>query len=351
MRSYRSLIACIAVFTLFLPGCRIPDPTTGQSIKERTPSPANYQSPTTFTTYGPSPEQLVDIYPAQGNSPSGIALVYVHGGGWVSGDRSLYGGTWLPHSPFFQHLMDNGHVGFSIDYTLAREPGVTAEPAECTATTSPYPDNLNDVKWAIGWANLESNKLAYGYSKVVVVGESAGGHLAGLAGVTSDQRPVGMPATYNIRPDAVITVVGPVDMTTLGEQGDPNDPAGAFQEAVATGGFANPVHCFFGPDFDPEIGIESVDIELREAVSVQTHVDPSDPPFYIVSVVNDVLVPSTANGDVLEQAYEAMEGDFYWRAWNDRIELEDGNHLTGYWESNAEGISEFLTYLANGDFD
>jgi acetyl esterase/lipase len=106
-----------------------------------------------------------------GDGPGGAGrkkpiLCYVHGGAWTKGHS-----TW--HSlPLLYELAQQGWLVASVNYRLA--PRV------------PFPYCLRDVKRAIHW--LRTNAVALhpdaDPSFIAVAGESAGGHLSLLAGLT-----------------------------------------------------------------------------------------------------------------------------------------------------------------------
>ena len=309
---------------LVIQGCPVGDPQSGQTIPrgyatDRKPDAGNTDIP-----YGPDAGQLLDVYPSAGEA-SGIAIVYVHGGGWVAGSKDV-----AQKSVVVQYLMDQGHVVFSINYTLG------------DYVTSPFPANLNDVKWAISWANLQANKSAFGYSRVAVLGESAGAHLASLATVTDHAKPINMPANRSVRPNAGIALGGPSNMVTFGAQGNLN------QQMMQRGGFffgLNLVQCFFGAGYTHP---DDVPILTRMAATPDFFVDINDPPVYIASGTNDALALPEYNADLLEKRYIELGEDTTAWAWNDRI--EGGGQLT--WHIvNIAGIDLYLQLLADGVFD
>lgn len=98
--------------------------------------------------------------------PSGCpTLLYIHGGGWVIGDKEHQG------LPLMQYLAARGWVCFGIDYRLS--PRAT------------FPDHLVDVKHAIRWVREEGAQYGADPAFLVVAGGSAGGHLAALTALTA----------------------------------------------------------------------------------------------------------------------------------------------------------------------
>lgn len=96
--------------------------------------------------------------------------MWIHGGGWTEGSR-----IWLPDSiaPFGLHdkLLARGYAVADVDYRLALE--------------APYPAQLIDVQAAIRWLRVYAEQLELDPARFATLGESAGGHLAAMAGLTS----------------------------------------------------------------------------------------------------------------------------------------------------------------------
>jgi acetyl esterase/lipase len=87
------------------------------------------------------------------------AIVWIHGGAWTAGKASTF---------FSQaaYCSLNGAVGMSIEYRLIKK-----------APTS-INDCIEDVKNAIRFIKANAEKLQIDTNKIVLIGESAGGHLA-----------------------------------------------------------------------------------------------------------------------------------------------------------------------------
>jgi acetyl esterase/lipase len=125
--------------------------------------------------WGQDPQQVADHYFTFTGKPK-AHLVLVHGGGWVSGDPQ-YG---VP--PFYAGLAQAaGYEATSIGYRLAA-PGVDwrAQLADVVAATTQI------RAWFTSLASLP----------LIVVGESAGGHLAALAAFQSALPVAGLVSLY-----------------------------------------------------------------------------------------------------------------------------------------------------------
>ncbi len=114
-------------------------------------------------SYGPDERNRLDIF-TQGKPQGAPVFVYVHGGGFVMGDKHTEG------SPFYSNMGDfaarHGWVGVTLTYRLA--------PA------NRFPSGPDDMQAAVQW--LRENVAQYGGDpdKIVISGQSAGAtHVAG----------------------------------------------------------------------------------------------------------------------------------------------------------------------------
>ncbi len=151
--------------------------------------------------YGVHPQTgkllLADLWQApDGVAPSGLGVIYVHGGAWRLGQKDM-GTGWM-----FRRLTGQGHVVMDIDYTLAPASDVTGM--------------VQDVKRAVIW--LKRNAARYGVdpARVVLIGASAGGHLSLLAGYTPNDpafQPDGSAIDTSVR--GVVSFYGPADFVDM----------------------------------------------------------------------------------------------------------------------------------------
>lgn len=106
---------------------------------------------------------MADIFIPNRARKSGYAVLLIHGGGWVSGNKSL-----LHHVA--AALARNGYTSMAIEYRLSLE--------------APYPAALQDVRAAVAWLRNQADELQIDPDNIIIVGSSAGGQLAALAGAT-----------------------------------------------------------------------------------------------------------------------------------------------------------------------
>ncbi|WP_373486468.1 alpha/beta hydrolase [Blastomonas sp.] len=139
-----------------------------QGIAKRRGAGAAPKAGTNVTTtparpiaYGSNAAQVVDLYLPQSTAPgTGFPLVvYVHGGGWHNGDRSM-----VQHKPGF--FMSKGWAFASVGYRLL--PG------------APVEQQARDVAAALRKLADEAQSLGIDPARILVMGHSAGAHLAAL---------------------------------------------------------------------------------------------------------------------------------------------------------------------------
>jgi acetyl esterase/lipase len=106
----------------------------------------------------------MDIYqpPQPGKYP---ALIVIYGGAWQSG-------TPANNREFSQYMAARGYIVFAIAYRHAPK--------------YPFPAQLNDVRTAIDFIQKNASKYEAESDRMVLMGRSAGGHLALLAAYQPD---------------------------------------------------------------------------------------------------------------------------------------------------------------------
>ena len=150
------------------------------------------------TIPGTERELLCDVWqPPTNVKPSGLAFIYLHGGGWCLLDKDL------ATRPLFRHLAAQGHVIMDVAYRLAPETDMMGMVA--------------DVKRAIVWMKEHADTYGVNPDCIVVGGGSAGGHLACLAAFTATNQKF-TPAELegkDISVCAVVSIYGPSDLEAM----------------------------------------------------------------------------------------------------------------------------------------
>lgn len=105
------------------------------------------------------------VYDAAAKSDKNrTAMIWIHGGGWYSGDPGYFGDD-------YDYFIKMGIVCFGIEYRLVS-----------TTENDPMAEKLhgavNDCIDAVLFIKNNADKFGVDRNKIIIVGESAGGHLA-----------------------------------------------------------------------------------------------------------------------------------------------------------------------------
>ncbi len=129
-------------------------------------------------------------------TPNHAALIYIHGGAWVYGDKDN------TRRPTFRHAAGQGYLVMDVAYTLWPE--------------STIPDMVKEVKQAILWLKQHASQYHIDPNRITLVGASAGAHLALLAAYTPGHpafQPPHTTADASVR--AVVAYYPPVDFRAM----------------------------------------------------------------------------------------------------------------------------------------
>jgi acetyl esterase/lipase len=236
----------------------------------------HHQGITYAATAGYRPLQL-DLWVPEAPTPAPL-VVWIHGGGWMIGDRRYLPETLRPNQ-LFDALLAAGLAVATIDYRLALE--------------APFPAQLHDAKAAIRYLRAHADELGISTDRIGVWGESAGGHLAALVGLTGHRDDleggigvVGPPSSV----DVVVDWYGPADFTTMPRMAPPPHILAKLEPAMHT------------PPEDSLVA--GLDDAARADASPITHVSSNAPPFLLVHGTADWLVPYVQS----EQLHAALTG-------------------------------------------
>lgn len=198
----------------------------------------------------------LDLYvPRDGNGPHPLIL-WIHGGGWQSGNKAQF-----RPAQMLQEL-DGRFAVASVEYRLT---GV-----------APFPAQIQDCKAAVRWLRANASKYKLDPERFVAWGSSAGGHLVALLGTSGGVKEfeVGKHLDVSSRVRAVIDYYGPTDLIAMVQTpGYTSHANAASPESKLLGG---------SPPTVPQIAA---------AANPLTHIDPEDPPFFIVHGDSDPVVP------------------------------------------------------------
>ncbi len=140
---------------------------------------------------------LADLWLPNPETPrSGLGLIYMHGSGWRVGDKDL--GT----RPFFNRLASQGHVVLDLAYSLWPE--------------ADLPTMVTEICQAILWMKRNAAENGINPEKIVLIGGSAGAHLALLAAYAPDEVAFHLPQEMgDTTVCGVVAYYPPVDLLAM----------------------------------------------------------------------------------------------------------------------------------------
>ncbi|MEI4271220.1 alpha/beta hydrolase [Klenkia sp. LSe6-5] len=223
----------------------------------------HFSAMTYAVAFGYRPLQL-DLWVPATSTPAPV-VVWVHGGAFMMGDRRLLPETLRPDQ-VFQALTAAGLAVATIDYRHALE--------------APFPAQLHDAKAAVRWLRAHAAELAIGTERIGAWGESAGGYIAALLGLTG-HRP-DLEGTHGVlgpssSVDVVVDWYGLADLSTMPRKAPPPEIAALLPEELRT---PPEDHLLRGLTGDA----------LADASPV-AHVRADSPPFLLQHGTADWLVP------------------------------------------------------------
>jgi acetyl esterase/lipase len=174
--------------------------TTCLSILSPTIAKADTPAADTYRGIQYSTESNVDlmdiVVPTHSSDPKPI-VVFVHGGAWFFGGRGQY-----TNDQYW--LASHGYASATIDYRLS---GV-----------APWPAQIQDCNCAIRYLRAHAVEYNIDPNRIAVWGDSAGGHLVAMLGLTSGNKTFegrGGWSGYSSKVDAVLDFFGISDIKAL----------------------------------------------------------------------------------------------------------------------------------------
>lgn len=239
---------------------------------------------TSAIRYGPDrAAHLLDLYRARDLKAAKGFVIHFHGGGFFSGRRSKEARLLM------EQLAAAGWIGISADYRL--EPAV-------------FPDQVVDAKRVLAWTREHARDYGADPETVVLVGGSAGAHIATICALTA---------------------------------GDPRFQPG-FEDADTRVSAVIGLYGYYGPA--PTRGLPSAPEDyLSEATGRTSSVD--IPPTLIVHGDRDPMVAPAMARRMAEQLRDASADQVVY------VELPGGHHTLDRFDSLrcsalTDGVDDFL---------
>jgi alpha-L-fucosidase 2 len=233
--------------------------------------------------YGRTPAGplLMDVSMPPGTGPF-PAVIIVHGGGWIGGDRQLSVG------PLLEPFAKAGFAWFSISYRLATD-------------LLQFGVAVDDVQSALRFVRQNAARYNVDPERIAILGESAGAHLATLA--------------VERTPDSVAAIVAmypPTDLVALVEN------ARSIPESVR-----NMVRA---------AGMEELIRGYLKEMSPIEHIRPGLPPFLLIHGTADTIVPFDQSERMLKRLKAAGNAA-------ELITVTGGGHGLRGWERSSEHLA------------
>jgi len=147
-------------------------------------------------SYGEHERNVVDVWRTSTTPSNAPVMLYFHGGSWVFGDKKDQG------RPMLHEMVKRGWVVVTANYRLA--PG------------SPMPAQIEDATRVLSWVKKNIGSYGGDPQRVVVSGGSAGGHLAALLCLTTNDetwRPKDVTGVTDWSVRGCISYYGVLEMT------------------------------------------------------------------------------------------------------------------------------------------
>lgn len=222
---------------------------------------------------------LMDVQTPAGQGPF-PAVILVHGGGWIAGDRVLN------VEPLFKPLNEAGMAWFSISYRLAN--------------SAVFGAAIADVETAVLHIREHAREYNIDPDRIALAGESAGAQLASMAALSPSLKGV---------VKGVVALYSPSDLVTLARTSD-RIPA-EWRRAVQNTAWA------------------SLLLAGLERLSPIYNVRPDMPPFLLIHGTADRLVPFEQSERMCAKMRETG-------AACELFTVKGGGHGVRWWEGNRD---------------
>ncbi|ODR32933.1 hypothetical protein BEI60_25010 [Eisenbergiella tayi] len=202
----------------------------------------------------------MDILAPSGSSGQGKRplFVWICGGGFATMERSAY-------IPWLTYFAKRGYIAASVEYRLSN--------------SAHFPAQIEDVKKAIRFLRAHADEYGIDPDRVAVGGESAGGNLASMVGVTNDIAAfdVGEYPEQSSHVSAVVNFYGPAVLV--------KEPGKRSMDGIPlpdTAGYSRTIQLL---GFDPE-----AEPERAAKTAAQYYINENTVPFFLAHGTGDTLV-------------------------------------------------------------
>lgn len=334
-----------------LAGCQANSNSTSNPASSST---ATVASTKTDIAYADKSEaQKFDIYLPNTNGKLPVVL-NIHGGGFMMGDKSgmaasgggmptggtsgtkpagmpsgqkptgsTSGGGMAADDATKTAVLSRGYAFASTNYRLSGE--------------APFPAAINDVKAVIRYLKAHADELGIDANRIYVLGGSAGGNLAALAGTSGDLNYIGESENLGNESETstvagVVDMFGPINFLTM----DADFKELGVTDAPVTDSATSPESRYIGAQI-------STVPEKVAAADPTTYLDANDPKMLVQAGSIDKNIPYIQGKKFVDAANKISEGKATWTL------LEGEGHGTAGFssEENLKTIMDFLDSLSS----
>lgn len=130
-------------------------------------------------------------------------VIWIHGGAWKRGSKDQ-----LPskNPQLLNSVLEQGYALAAVNYRLSGE--------------ASFPAPLIDINASINHLHTLASDYHLATDNVIVMGRSAGGHLANLLGAVNRDKSVDFYGQANYNVVGVVSFFGPTDILALGKKGN-----------------------------------------------------------------------------------------------------------------------------------
>lgn len=204
-------------------------------------------------------KHLLDVYlPANAQKPTPL-VIWVHGGAWMLNDKYA-DMNYMKNT--LSEMVSNGFAVASVDYRHS--------------TQAVFPAQIQDLNQAIEFIYQHAKEWGIDQNQFVLMGFSAGGHLASLLALSHNNHIPSFVAPnqkVHFRIKGVIDFYGPAELSGMVKRYDEDDANNSITRLLGASPLTRP--------------------DLAKIASPVTYVDKNDPPFLIINGEKDESVPYT----------------------------------------------------------
>jgi len=253
------------------------------------------------------PLKLAFLKPIVSTDQNYPCVVWICGGAWLEVNR-------LAHLANLSSLAKAGFVIASVEYRTSNE--------------ARFPSQLEDIKSAIRFLKANAERFGINRNKIAVMGESAGGHLACLAGATGQNREFdrGENLSETSEVQAVCALYPPIDLQF---------PKSEANDSELFGGI-RPQDFLLG-------GRTAGDSEITRNANPKTYLIKGSPPHLLIHGLHDQMVPPVHSEILYERLIELEVSA-------ELIIIEDGTHgSVEFFQSKIlDCVIQFFAKCLNG---